>query len=264
MALEGRGLYIAQLRYFTTIAKPENVSRAAQLLHLSQSSLSKNLAKLAAEVRTPLFDHSGKRLTLNPAFIRKYFPNGGIRLTECADRTQGLMPPPGTPWASVVWRTCSGMGCDTSTARKALAPGFSSTTCAKGTAWIYGYDREEFTHTSLAAQIAAGTADAGMGFFSAAQLYSPDLLPARMERYDLFIPDSAFDTPMVQRLPGCFTARSFAYQIRVTVLEARDDVCAGISRANEGIVYTGCGTNRGPRKSGCARSWTSPSPGVAL
>ena len=72
------------------------------------------------------------------------------------------------------------MGCDTSTARKALAPGFSSTTCAKGTAWIYGYDREEFTHTSLAAQIAAGTADAGMGFFSAAQLYSPDLLPACM------------------------------------------------------------------------------------
>ncbi|MCI9562843.1 MAG: LysR family transcriptional regulator [Oscillospiraceae bacterium] len=136
MALEGRGLHTAQLRYFTTIAQPENVSQAAQLLHLSQSSLSKNLAKLAAELRTPLFDHSGKRLTLNPAFIGKYFPNSGIRLRECADRTQGLMPPPGTPWASVVWRTCSGMGCDTSTARKALAPGFSSTTCAKGTAWI--------------------------------------------------------------------------------------------------------------------------------
>lgn len=87
LALEGRGLHIAQLRYFTTIAQPKNVSQAAQLLHLSQSSLSKNLAKLAAEVRTPLFDHSGKRLTLNPAFIRKYFPNSGIRLMECADRT---------------------------------------------------------------------------------------------------------------------------------------------------------------------------------
>lgn len=68
------------------------------------------------------------------------------------------------------------------------------------------------------------------------------------ERYDLFIPDSAFDTPMVQRLPGCFTARSFAYQLRVTVLGARDDVCVGISRANEGIVYTGCGTNPGTPK----------------
>lgn len=63
-------MYIAQLRYFTTIAQLENISQAAQLLHLSQSSLSKNLAKLEAEVGTPLFDRSGKRLTLNAAGAR--------------------------------------------------------------------------------------------------------------------------------------------------------------------------------------------------
>lgn len=68
------------------------------------------------------------------------------------------------------------------------------------TAEIYGYDREEFTHTSVAAQIAAGTADAGMGIYSAARLYGLDFLPICMEQYDLLIPDSAFDTPMVQRL----------------------------------------------------------------
>lgn len=48
----------------------ENVSQAAKLLHLSQSSLSKNLAKLEAEVGTPLFDRSGKKLTLNAAGAR--------------------------------------------------------------------------------------------------------------------------------------------------------------------------------------------------
>ncbi len=63
-------LYIAQLRYFTTIAQLENVSQAAQLLHMSQSSLSKNLAKLEAEVGMPLFDRSGKKLTLNAAGAR--------------------------------------------------------------------------------------------------------------------------------------------------------------------------------------------------
>ena len=36
-------MQIAQLRYFTTIAQLENVSQAAELLHLSQSSLSKTL-----------------------------------------------------------------------------------------------------------------------------------------------------------------------------------------------------------------------------
>ena len=63
-------MYIAQLRYFTTIAQLENISQAAQLLHLSQSSLSKNLAKLEAEVGMPLFDRGGKRLTLNAAGAR--------------------------------------------------------------------------------------------------------------------------------------------------------------------------------------------------
>ena len=46
-------MQIAQLRYFTTIAQLENVSQAAELLHLSQSSLSKNLARLEAEVGAP-------------------------------------------------------------------------------------------------------------------------------------------------------------------------------------------------------------------
>ena len=36
---------------------------------------------------------------------------------------------------------------------------------------IYGYDREELTHTSVAAQIVSGSADAGMGIYSAAKLY---------------------------------------------------------------------------------------------
>ena len=80
------------------------------------------------------------------------------------------------------------------------------------TAAIYGYEREEFTHTSVAAQIASGTADAGMGIWSAAKLYGLDFLPVCMEQYDLLIPDSAFDTPMVQRLlevlqSGAFRAR---------------------------------------------------------
>lgn len=58
----------------------------------------------------------------------------------------------------------------------------------------------ETVPVAVAAQIAAGTADAGMGIYSAAQLYGLDFLPICMEQYDLLIPDSAFDTPMVQRL----------------------------------------------------------------
>ena len=61
---------IQYMRYFTTVAKLENVSKAAELLHISQSSLSKNIASLEAELGTPLFDRAGKKLVLNAAGIR--------------------------------------------------------------------------------------------------------------------------------------------------------------------------------------------------
>ena len=58
---------VQQLRFFTTVAQLENMSRAAELLHMSQSSLSKNIAKLEAEVGVPLFSRSGKKVELNAA-----------------------------------------------------------------------------------------------------------------------------------------------------------------------------------------------------
>ena len=50
-------------------------------------------------------------------------------------------------------------------------------------------------------------------------------------------------------LLGCFTARALtALNIRVTVFEAREDVCTGISKANTGIIYTGSDTKPGTLK----------------
>ena len=55
---------------------------------------------------------------------------------------------------------------------------------------------------------------------------------------------------------GCFTARALsALDISVTVIEAREDVCTGVTRANTGIVYTGCDNRPGSVKAGmCARA----------
>ena len=74
---------------------------------------------------------------------------------------------------------------------------------------IYGYDREELTHTSVAAQIAGGTADAGMGIYSAAKLYELDFLPVCVEEYDLIIPDYAWDSPMAQQLIKTLKSEAF-------------------------------------------------------
>ncbi len=50
-------------------------------------------------------------------------------------------------------------------------------------------------------------------------------------------------------LLGCFAARALtAWNVSVRVLEAREDVCTGVSRANSGIVYAGYDTRPGTLK----------------
>ena len=44
-------------------------------------------------------------------------------------------------------------------------------------------------------------------------------------------------------LLGCFAARALSkWELQTVVIERREDVCTGISRANTGIIYTGCDT----------------------
>lgn len=51
-------------------------------------------------------------------------------------------------------------------------------------------------------------------------------------------------------LLGCFTARSLArYRLKTALLEKREDLCTGISRANTAIVYSGYDTKPGTLKS---------------
>jgi putative molybdopterin biosynthesis protein len=64
---------------------------------------------------------------------------------------------------------------------------------------LHGYDREEFTHTAVAAAIAAGTADAGLGILSAARIYGLDFIPVADEQYDLLIAQAALE---LERLNG--------------------------------------------------------------
>ena len=54
------------LRQFLVVARLEHLSRAADELHVAQPSLSRTIARLEAELGTPLFDRAS-RLRLNPA-----------------------------------------------------------------------------------------------------------------------------------------------------------------------------------------------------
>ena len=63
---------------------------------------------------------------------------------------------------------------------------------------IRGYDREEYTHLAVAAAVAGGRADVGLGILSAANAMGLDFAPLLSEQYDLVIPSEHYESEQVQ------------------------------------------------------------------
>lgn len=149
----------------------------------------------------------------NVSFLRKYFPNGGVKLIRCVGRNQGLMVAAGNPLGIRSFSDIARPGIRYVNRQKGSGTRILADYLCKENGLvqdsIYGYDREELTHTSVAAQIAGGSADAGMGIYSAAKLYGLDFLPICIEEYDLLIPDGAYETPLVQRLLAVLKSDAF-------------------------------------------------------
>ena len=78
---------------------------------------------------------------------------------------------------------------------------------------IYGYEREEMTHNSVAVQIAGNSADAGMGIYSTAKLYELDFLPICVEEYDLLIPEKIWNSGLVRQLIQTLKSAEFRSRI---------------------------------------------------
>ena len=149
----------------------------------------------------------------NRSFIKKYFPRGGVRLISCVGRQQGLMVAGGNPLNIQKFSDIARGGVRYVNRQKGSGTRIlTDYLCAReglDPAAIYGYDREELTHTSVAAQIVSGSADVGMGIYSAAKLYGLDFIPICIEEYDLIIPDHAWDTPMVRQLIATLKSDAF-------------------------------------------------------
>ncbi len=65
----------------------------------------------------------------------------------------------------------------------------------------------------MALQIASGSADAGMGIYSAARLYDLDFRPICVEEYDLLIPEAIWNTGLVRQLIRTLKSKAFRERI---------------------------------------------------
>ena len=153
----------------------------------------------------------------NISFMKKYFPKGGVKLISCVGRQQGLMVAAGNPLGIETFGDVAKEGLRYVNRQKGSGTRIlTDYLCRRenlDTDTIYGYDREELTHNSVAVQIASGSADAGMGIYSAAKLYGLDFIPICIEEYDLLIPERSWDTPQVQKLIEMLKSDTFREKI---------------------------------------------------
>jgi putative molybdopterin biosynthesis protein len=78
---------------------------------------------------------------------------------------------------------------------------------------IRGYPREEYTHLAVAAAVASGVADCGLGIAAAARALELDFVPLFKERYDLVIPREYYTGPLLRPLLDLLHEARFRAQV---------------------------------------------------
>jgi molybdate-binding protein/DNA-binding transcriptional regulator YhcF (GntR family) len=127
----------------------------------------------------------------NLPILRRLFPGQPMSVVTLAERQQGLLVPPGNPRRLESWRDLAqpgfrlanrqaGSGTRTLLDFHLRREGISPLTIA-------GYPSTLPTHLAVAAAVAEGRADAGLGLLAAARAYGLDFVPLAHERYDLIL-----------------------------------------------------------------------------
>ncbi len=79
---------------------------------------------------------------------------------------------------------------------------------------IQGYERQEFTHLAVAAAVASGAADCGLGILAAARALQLDFVPVDQEQYDLIIPAEFLQGEVLAPLLSIIREPSFGARVR--------------------------------------------------
>lgn len=154
----------------------------------------------------------------NVSYVQRYLPGQPVALLTLAYREQGLILPRGNPRAV---KSLADLG----------APDLRFLNRQRGSGTrilldymlqkqglepkaIPGYGQEVFTHMEVAAAVASGAADAGLGIFAAARALDLEFVPVTEERYELAVPEAHWETPGVQALRRAVASPGFLRQVQ--------------------------------------------------
>lgn len=153
----------------------------------------------------------------NVSYVRRLFPEGGIVLINLCYRQQGLIVPPGNPQGlatlrDVIDRRLTFINRQRGSGTRILLD-YELKRMGLEASQVVGYEREVFTHLAVAAAVASGAADAGLGILAAARALRLDFIPIAEERYDLALRRDFLELPRVQAVLELITTPEFRARV---------------------------------------------------
>lgn len=165
----------------------------------------------------------------NVSYLKQYLPDIPVKLVTLVGREQGLLVRRGNP------KGIKGLGDLTRPevqfvnrqrgAGTRILLDYHLNRLGIVAETVLGYNQEEYTHLGVAAAIASGRADCGLGIPAAAQALDLDFVPLFNERYDLVIPTAYAESDLLAPLFAVLADPAFRQS--VAALPGYDVTCMG-------------------------------------
>jgi molybdopterin molybdotransferase/putative molybdopterin biosynthesis protein len=153
----------------------------------------------------------------NVPYLRRILPDTPVVLLGFVQREQGLIVPQGNPkgirgLADLTRPDVAYINRQRGAGTRVLLD-YRLKQAGISPRAIQGYERQEFTHLAVAAAVASGAADCGMGILAAARALDLDFVPLDSERYDLVIPAESYRSEVLAPLLEIIRDPAFAERV---------------------------------------------------
>jgi len=168
----------------------------------------------------------------NTAYVRRYLLGQTVALVTLAGREQGWLVPRGNPlglsgWADAARRDVRLVNRQRGAGTRVLLD-YQLGQLGIAPAAVRGYEREEYTHLAVAAAVASGAADAGLGIQAAARALRLDFVPLAHEPYELAISQVVYESDRLRPLLDLLA--DDAFRAAVAAMPGYDTTPMGTTR----------------------------------
>ena len=171
----------------------------------------------------------------NTSYVRRYLPGQAVALVMLAGREQGWLVPRGNPQGLSGWGDAARP--DVRLVNRQRGAGtrvlldYQLGQLGIEPAAVRGYEREEYTHLAVAAAVASGAADAGLGIRAAARALRLEFVPLAHEPYELAIPQAVYESERLRPLLALLA--DDAFRAAVAAMPGYDTTAMGTFRLIE-------------------------------